>query len=158
MHPHENLISQFYTAFRNKDYVTMQELYHPEATFSDPVFEGLSSKEVKAMWEMLLTSSKDLEVTFSNVTADGTRGGCQWDAWYTFSRTGRKVHNRIHAAFEFKDGKIFRHHDTFDFWRWSRQALGTSGLFLGWTSVVKNKVRFTARKALDKFMRKPENQ
>lgn len=154
MSANERLIEQFYTAFQNKDFVTMQQCYHPEASFSDPVFSSLTGQEVKAMWEMLLTASKDLKVSFRNVKADELKGSCSWDAWYTFSRTGRKVHNVIDAAFEFRDGKILRHRDTFNFWHWSRQALGISGLLLGWTPVVQNKVRDTARTGLSKFMNK----
>jgi len=157
MNTNEKLIRQFYTAFQNKDYVTMQELYHTKASFSDPVFQNLKSQEVKAMWEMLITSGKDLKVTFSNITATETTGTCHWDAWYTFSRTGRKVHNSIDASFEFQDGKIVRHQDAFDFWRWSRQALGLSGLLLGWTPVIRNKVSDLARKSLRKFMNQQES-
>jgi len=58
----------------------------------------------------------------------------------------------IDAEFEFRDGKILRHRDRFDFHRWSRQALGTSGLLLGWTPLLRNKVRSTARGSLEKFM------
>lgn len=154
MNANEKLIHDFYTAFQNKDFVTMQHSYHPDASFSDPVFQSLTSKEVRAMWEMLLTASKDLKITFSNVKADDAHGSCHWEAWYTFSRTGRKVHNIIDASFDFKDEKILNHRDVFDFWRWSGQALGFSGLLLGWTPIVSNKVRNTARSGLKKFMGK----
>jgi ketosteroid isomerase-like protein len=152
MNNNEKLIHQFYTAFQNKDYRTMQELYHPEATFSDPVFDSLDSKGVKAMWEMLVKAGKDLKITFQDIQADDKTGRCHWEAWYTFSRTGKKVHNIIDASFEFKDGKILTHRDRFDFWRWSRQALGMGGLLLGWTPVLQNKIREVARKGLDKFI------
>ena len=154
MNNNEALIRKFYTAFQQKDFLTMQSCYHPQATFGDPVFPKLTSNEVKAMWQMLLTSSKDLRVEFSNGKADERVGSCHWEAWYTFSRSGRPVHNIIDATFEFRDGLIFRHTDHFDFWRWSRQALGLSGTLLGWTPVVSNKVRDTARRSLDKFMQK----
>ena len=39
-------------------------------------------------------------------------------ATYTFSATGRTVVNRIRARFDFRDGKIVRHVDSFDLWRW----------------------------------------
>jgi hypothetical protein len=152
MHPNAVLIQQFYTAFQAKNYRVMQDAYHPEAVFSDPVFQNLSSKEVKAMWQMLITSAKDMEITCSDISADENTGRCVWQAWYTFTTTGRKVHNIIHASFEFKAGKIFRHHDHFDFWRWSRMALGTSGLLLGWSPLVRNKVKNTAGRRLKKFI------
>ena len=130
----------------------MQEAYHEDAEFSDPVFGTLSSQDVKAMWQMLLTRGKDLKIEFSNVHTSDSAGKCHWEAWYTFSKTGRPVHNIIDAVFEFRDGKIYRHHDFFDFWRWSRQALGTNGLFLGWTPWLQNKVRNSARKSLMAYM------
>lgn len=152
MNSNEQLIHQFYTAFQHRDYVTMQALYHEQASFSDPVFQNLKSREVQAMWEMLITAGKDLKVDFSGIKANDTSGTCQWEAWYTFSRTGRRVHNIINASFEFQDGKIFRHEDTFDLWKWSRQALGMPGILLGWTPVIREKVRDMARKGLEKFM------
>src|ERR1044071_5363301 len=147
----QKLITKFYCAFQQKDFLVMQTCYHKEAIFNDPVFRNLNSREVKAMWEMLLTSSKDLRIEFNNIHATDHSGAAHWEAWYSFSRTGRQVHNIIDATFELRDGLIYRHNDHFSFWRWSRQALGTSGTILGWSSVVKNKVRAAARKSLDKF-------
>jgi ketosteroid isomerase-like protein len=151
-HPNAILIERFYTAFQTGDYRTMQDCYHAEATFRDPVFRDLSANEAKAMWQMLVTSARDLTIGFRDMTADETQGSVHWEAWYTFSRTGRKVHNTIDAHFKFREGKIWRHEDDFDLWRWSRQALGASGWLLGWSPVVKNKVRSTARRSLEKFI------
>ncbi len=82
-----------------------------------------------------------------------------WEPVYSFSQTGRHVHNIIDAEFEFKDGKIIRHIDTFDFWRWSKQALGAPGLLLGWSSFLRNKVSTMAAKSLTAFIDKhPEYQ
>jgi ketosteroid isomerase-like protein len=152
MHPNEVLIHAFYQAFQKKDFRAMQQAYHADAAFSDPVFPNLSSREVKAMWEMLLTSARDLEITYSGVSADGEKGGCHWEARYTFSGTGRKVHNVIEAKMRFRDGKILQHVDHFDFWRWSRMALGRPGIFLGWSSYLKNAVQAKVRKRLEGYM------
>ena len=135
----------------------MAALYHPEATFRDEAFDLHSGKEVGAMWKMLLTASKDLRIEFQDVQADEYTGSARWDAWYTFSKTGRPVHNIIHAKFEFKDSLIYRHTDHFNFWRWSRQALGTPGLLLGWSRFLQNKVRATAMKGLRSFMAKEKS-
>jgi hypothetical protein len=149
----EQIIIEFYTSFQDKNYAGMQKCYHQDATFSDPVFQNLSSSEVKAMWEMLLRGAQDLEITFQDVKADAKTGHCHWEAKYTFSVTGRKVHNIITASFEFRDSKIFRHVDDFNFWRWSIMALGPKGLLLGWTPFVRQKVRGSARKRLDSFLK-----
>ena len=130
----------------------MQDCYADTATFSDEVFQNLNSAEVKAMWEMLCRRGKDLQIRFQNVSADETSGSAEWIANYTFSQTGNKVENRIKANFEFENGKIVKHVDEFDFYKWSSQALGFTGKLLGWTSFLKNKVRQTAMKSLTDFM------
>jgi hypothetical protein len=63
-----------------------------------------------------------------------------------FSATGRWCINRIDAEFEFdKHGLILRHRDRFDFWAWSRQALGVPGLILGWTPLFRKQVQAQGR-------------
>ncbi len=147
----QQIIQKFYGAFSNKDYVTMGSLYHPQATFTDEAFVNLNASQVADMWEMLITRGTDLKLSFSDISTDGNTGKAHWDADYTFSKTGNKVHNSIDATFEFKDGLIFRHRDRFNFHLWSRQALGFVGLLLGWTSFLQNKVSQTAMQQLKKF-------
>lgn len=101
---------------------------------------------------MLVTSGKDLKINFSKVKANDRTGSCHWEAHYTFSRTGRKVHNIIDAQFEFKEGKIYAHLDKFNLWRWSSMALGVGGVLLGWSPLIKNRVRSMATHNLVKFM------
>lgn len=153
MERHRELIETFYRAFQRRDAAAMAACYHPEIVFDDPVFRDLRGREAGAMWAMLCGRATDLEVEFSGVEADGARGKAHWEARYTFSQTGRKVHNVIDAEFEFRDGLIARHVDRFGFWRWSRQALGLPGWLLGWTPILRNKVRATVRKALDGYLR-----
>jgi len=152
MHPNEKLLHTFYTAFQQKDFKTMQSCYSDHAVFSDPVFTNLNVIEVKAMWQMLCTKGKDLQLTFSGVSANDTTGIARWEAHYTFGATGRKVINKISAQFVFENGKIIQHTDSFNFYKWARQALGLSGLLFGWTPLVKNRVRTMAKRSLNQFM------
>ena len=131
----------------------MGACYHPDAHFSDPVFPDLDAAGVRAMWKMLLTSGTDLRIGFSVLEETGTNGKAEWEAHYTFSRTGRSVHNEVVSTFVLKDDLILQQLDVFDFWKWSRQALGTPGALLGWSSIIKNKVRDTAAKGLAKSSR-----
>lgn len=153
MHPNAALIHRFYDAFAARDAAGMRACYHPEVVFSDPAFGELRGEEAGAMWAMLCARATDLEIEVSGVEASDARGRAHWDARYTFGQTGRKVLNRIDAEFEFRDGLIARHTDRFDFWAWARQALGPAGLLLGWTPVLQNKVRETARRGLEKHIR-----
>ena len=158
MHPNAQLIEKFYSSFQNKDFAGMIACYHPQVAFSDPVFT-LQGKQPGAMWHMFCAGGKDLAITFSDIQADDLQGQAHWEATYTFSSTGRKVHNIIDAGFRFQDGLIIEHRDRFDFWRWSRQALGLSGWLLGWTPLVQKPVQRSARASLEKFIRThPEYQ
>lgn len=148
----KELIETFYSAFKNRDYQTMAGCYHPDATFKDEAFE-LQGSEIGAMWHMLCERGTDMEMSFS-VTEEAGKVRAHWEPRYTFSQSGRHVHNIIDAEFEFKEGKIIKHVDHFNFWRWSRQALGAPGLLLGWSSMLQNKVGVMANKSLQSFIRK----
>lgn len=152
MHPHAELITRFYEAFARRDWAAMAACYHADVHFSDEVFD-LRGAEAGHMWRMLCTNGRDLQLEVCGIDADDRAGQAHWDARYTFSATGRKVLNRIDARFEFRDGLIVRHVDRFDFWRWSRQALGLPGLLLGGSKLLRGKVRAKAASGLAAFMR-----
>ena len=149
---HVALIERFYSAFAQRDHATMGACYTADAHFSDPAFGELRGDEVRSMWRMLCERGTDLAISYRDVQADGDRGSAHWDADYTFTATGRRVHNEIDASFRFAGGLIAEHDDRFSFWRWSRQALGPAGLALGWTPLLRGKVRGQARAQLQDFM------
>lgn len=153
MNANEQLIKRFYEAFQKKDGAAMAACYHPDVQFSDPVFTDLRGARAGAMWKMLTGRAKDLRIEFRDVQATDKVGAAHWEAWYTFS-TGNKVHNIIEAHFEFRDGLIVRHKDTFDLQAWARQALGLMGRILGGTDMLQNKVRAQAAKGLDEYLSK----
>jgi ketosteroid isomerase-like protein len=144
-------IEQFYTAFQNQDAEKMVACYHDDIVFEDPAFGILKGEKAKNMWRMLCANSKDLNITFSNVETNENSGKAHWEARYTFSKTGRKVHNVIDAEFEFSNGKIIKHNDNFDLHKWAKQALGFKGLLLGGTSFFKKKLNQQTNSLLTKF-------
>lgn len=154
MHPHAELLHSFYAAFQRRDYRAMGACYTPDAEFHDPVFTHLAGWRVRAMWRMLCERATNLRIEADNVRASAEGGTAHWEAWYTFSQTGRSVHNRVEASFLFQDGKIRRHTDVFDLYAWTRQALGVKGLLLGWTPPVQRAIRAQASRALDAFIEK----
>lgn len=100
------VLGRYYTALAAKDWRTIAACYHDEAHFGGPVFPDLDADQVRAMWKMLLTSGTDLRITFKVQREDADGGMAQCEAFYTFSRTGRKVHNRIASEFTFRNGLI----------------------------------------------------
>jgi ketosteroid isomerase-like protein len=160
-HPHPNveLLNRFYRAFAALDADTMASCYAPDVSFQDEVFTLAGREETMAMWRMLCaaTRAKGMDawsLQFSDVHADDARGSAHWEAHYRFSATGRLVHNIIEARFTFRDGLIASHRDRFDFWKWSRQALGAPGWLLGWTPLLRKKVQAQAAANLAAFRSK----
>jgi len=150
---HVQLIERFYKAFNDGDADGMVACYTTDVHFSDPVFPDLRAQRAGAMWRMLTSSPGELRVELLEHEADETTGSAHWKAHYNFSETGRPVINDIQAKFTFKDGLIAEHHDDFNFFTWSKQALGPVGYLLGWTPIVKGAVRKKAAGMLEKFTR-----
>ena len=154
MHANAQVIRKFYTSFAKRDAAGMAACYHPSVTFSDEIFTHLEGKQVAGMWRMLCERGKDLKIEFRDIEAGESVGSVHWEAWYTFSATGRPVHNKVDARFEFRDGRIIRHRDRFSFRAWAAQALGLKGKLLGWTPFLRSRVRSQAAKNLEGFLKK----
>jgi len=153
----KSTIERFYAAFARLDGDAMQACYAEDASFDDEAFSLRGRTQVGGMWRMLCsaTRAKGADVWRLEVR-DITDRSAHWEAHYRFSATGRMVHNIIEADIQCgPDGLIQRHRDSFDFWRWSRQALGAPGLLLGWTPFLRAKVRATAAGNLQKFLAAP---
>ena len=153
----KSTIERFYAAFARLDGDAMQACYAEDAEFDDEAFSLRGRAQVGGMWRMLCgaTRAKGADVWRLEVR-DITDRSAHWEAHYRFSTTGRLVHNSVEADIQCgPDGLIRIHRDRFDFWRWSRQALGTPGLLLGWTPFLRAKVRSTAAANLQKFLATP---
>lgn len=158
MNTNEQTLTRFYSAFAALDADTMAGCYTEDALFDDPAFSLKGRREIAGMWSMLCEATKnkgrqDWRLEFNKVHADDTTGRAHWEAHYRFSVTNRVVHNIIEAEFSFTpEGLISRHKDTFDFWRWSRQALGWGGYVLGWMPFFRKRMRAQTRSALSKYL------
>lgn len=142
-------IERLYGAFARRDGDAMASCYAADTRFSDPVFPDLRGERAGAMWCMLTAQASDLKVEL----VEHDDRSARWRAHYTFSQTGRAVVNDVHATFRFtQDGLISEHRDEFDFHRWASQALGATGLLLGWTPFVRAAVRRRAADSLEKYM------
>jgi len=149
----DKVIHNFYKAFAKGKADEMVAYYHPDIVFEDPAFGKLKGEQAKSMWKMLIERSKgNLKVTFSDVKVVRNSGEVKWEAVYPFGPEKRMVHNIIQAEFEFKDGKIIKHTDKFDLWKWSRMALGWKGILLGWSPLVQNKIKSQSQSLLKKYM------
>lgn len=149
---------RFYSAFAARDGDSMAACYAPGARFSDPAFGELRDGDPGKMWQMLCKQAQDLQIVLDRIQLlpSGPQTAvveAQWTATYTFSLTKRRVVNVVVSRLEVDraSGLIVSQDDQFDFWKWSRQALGVAGVLLGWSSLLQNQVRKQALNGLRKF-------
>lgn len=149
----ENLekIKLFYTAFQQKDAETMVSFYADKVVFEDPAFGKLIGEDAKNMWRMLCTSGSDSEISYKNIVSTGDTITAHWEANYTFSQTGKTIHNVVEATFKFENGKIVSHRDSFNLKKWATQAMGLKGRILGGTNFFKRKLQAQTNKLLSKY-------
>lgn len=162
----EAAVAAFYAAFARLDPAAMAALYAEHVRFRDEAFVLEGREATMAMWTMLCEGvrgqgSTGLEVwrleasAIRRDAADPRVVLAHWDVHYRFGATGRRVFNRIDARFVFgADGRVVEHVDRFDFWRWSRQALGAPGLLLGWSPWLKGQVAKQAAAQLARWRKK----
>jgi ketosteroid isomerase-like protein len=148
----KNVIHAFYDALSRRDGNAMADLYADDVEFHDPVFPVLRSKAAQSMWRMLCKRSLDLTIDYKIIASDGDHHRVRWVAHYTFSGTGRKVCNIVDAKLTVQNGKITRHKDDFNLWKWASQALGPAGFLLGWSPSLRKKIQKQARENLENFM------
>jgi ketosteroid isomerase-like protein len=146
------LIRRFYEAFDRHDGEAMASCYAPDARFRDPAFGELRGDQVGSMWRMLTSRAEDLDVELVEHDADERTGTAHWLADYTFTQTGRRVHNDIRATFAFDGGLIADHVDEFNLGRWARQALGPMGWAISVVPPLGGSVRRKARAGLEEYM------
>ncbi len=154
MHPNETLLQKFFQALRDKNLEDMMRCYHPNATFTDPVFGTLEGEALKGMWMMIFEKSPDLTIQFSNIQAGEEKGKAEWVSTYIFSKTNRIIENKIHSRLSFREGQIFTHKDFFSLWKWAGMALGASGYILGFTSIIQNQIRLDAQNGLKIYLKR----
>lgn len=149
----DQLINNFYSSFQKLDPRGMTDCYSDDIVFFDPAFGLLRGDEAKCMWEMLCRNARDFSLTYGNIQhLDEEYSTCDWVATYTFSKTGRKVVNKIKANMRFAGGKIVEHSDAFSLHKWASQAMGFVGWLLGWNRFFQRKIQNGARKNLVRFM------
>jgi len=158
LHPNQTRLDSFYAAFSRLDAPAMAACYAPDAQFDDEVFSLRGHEQVSGMWRMLCEATQARnrdawKLSYRDLAANASSGKVHWEADYRFSGTGRSVHNAIDSVFEFNEaGLITRQRDRFDFWSWSRQALGLPGVLLGWTPFFRNQVKVQAAVNLQKYL------
>lgn len=136
---------QYWDALAACDGAAMATCYAGDADFQDEVFQ-LHGADIGTMWAGLFRPGAKVTVKTHPLKETGEVVTGTWEAWYEFQ--GRPIHNVIHSTFLLKDGLIVSQRDRFNFWKWTRMALGLKGTLLGWTPMVRKAVQRQAMKRI----------
>jgi len=162
--PTERLVA----AFARLDGDAMAACHSANASFQDQAFSLQGQRQIGGMWRTLCSATGERgraawKLDLRRLTDRSAHWEAHWEAQreaqreacYRFNASGRLVHKRIDAEFDLDAaGLAQRHRDRFDFWRWSRQALGLPGRMLGSTPFPGNKVRAQAAAKLQQYLAK----
>jgi hypothetical protein len=119
---HDRLINRLYTALDRHDHQTMASCYHDAATFRDIAFDLSGKMQLHAMWHMICLT--DIRASFQILESPPTTALVSLIDDYTYSKSGRHVHNQIESRFQFAGGLIIHHVDDCDPRKWAAMALG----------------------------------
>lgn len=150
----QDIVVEFYKAFQKADSKSMNLLYHNDLRFHDPVFGELDYQETTAMWQMLCSANQTLTIDFSINDATKNEVRVRWEARYHFGKKKRPVHNIISTHMVVEEQRIKYHTDSFNLYRWTRQAIGWPGAMFGWAPFFKRKIRKMSRNYLQSYMNK----
>ena len=151
MHANEQLLTKLFRCLNAHDHHGIADCYDDDAVFDDIAFTLKGKGQIHAMWDMICSENEvgvasDITVTVNELSANEVEGRAVVIDDYTFRDTGRKVHNLIESAFEFRGGKIIKQKDKCDSTAWARQAFG------GFKGIVVGNFGFIRRyKAMSKL-------
>lgn len=151
-------VETFYKSLVGKDISGIRSVLSPKTEFSDPAYPHLKGKDVQSMWH-LITESDPLSIEYKIYGVEGSTVYGGWVADYELF--GRPIHNVIKSKFTVKDGQIIFHKDSFDFDRWSEQALpgfANKGLGLLGTQMKYKALRLVTLFALHNFKKEKAKQ
>jgi hypothetical protein len=156
------VVGRFFEAFAASDWQTMARCYHDKASFSDPVYPDLREERIVYMWHQLLGAAEtsklksgsnkahslnNLKLAYRVLFGDERKAQVQWTATYFYRN--RLVTNQVLSTLAIWDDKIVRQVDEYNFWRWSRQALGLTGLAFGAMPWYQRSVQRSAQSRLE---------
>jgi len=149
-HSNAELLQRLFTSLDRHDHREMATCYHADATFTDIAFDLRGRKLIHAMWHMICET--DIRASFHVLEVDDRVGRVNLVDDYTFTSTGRAVHNVIDSHFRLRDGLIIEHQDLCDARVWAAMALGgVSGFLAGRLRFLRS---YRAQQMLQAFMAK----
>jgi hypothetical protein len=137
-----DVANKFYTAFQSQDLQAMQQLYAPQATFHDPIYDLSGRDAVAGMWKGVLGAGKDVKLNYQVLSSNDSSVQVKWTADYKLG--GRPIHNESVTTMQVKNGQIVSQSDDWSWSKWAKQAFPLGGLVD--VPLVKSGLRFLLNK------------
>src|SRR3954453_18623876 len=161
--PNEDVVSSFFSSYREHDYKGMHNNLADDIKFSDFAFD-IRGKEVRAMWQLFCSATEarpPVEVPwFEIVESQADRVVTKYRVAYPFrdktllGERERRVDYVIEAHLWLRNGKIVRHEDVSDIRTWARMAFGYPKCLLAGTAFFRDRVKQEASGRLKDFVKK----
>lgn len=151
MNANEELLHIFFRSLKSKNFIQLADCYAKNATFTNPVYISLNKTLTVAMFNMYIRNAENLRLDFKNITADHHSGSAEWLITYTTAKKNKVVIKYLKSHFTFKNEKIVKQVDDFNFYNYIRQIKGATGFMFGWARLYKTSVQNSAMKELIRF-------
>lgn len=142
-------IQKLYEALSNKNHVAMSALYHPQASFTDGIF-NVKGKKIEGMWHFMGTIAQDFSLKVNSIEEKGDHFEVKWESFYKLGENN--IHNVLQTKIKFQNNQIIDQQDSFSFYRIASQTGGLKGRLLGWLPAAKEAIKGKMVAAFDKFL------
>jgi hypothetical protein len=141
-----DLVERYFNAMAVLDVDSMVGCWHAGISHSDPLFEDLRGRAVRARWDWQAANTERLELQHNMQFVDERKAQIGWQAKYLFK--GRPVGIAGRTVLTLWDDTIVRQIDEFEFAQWCGQAIGPLWFVLGRIGALRRYQRAKLRAAL----------
>ncbi|KAF7764595.1 hypothetical protein PCIT_b0633 [Pseudoalteromonas citrea] len=105
-----------YDVLRADNVSVLDDVYHPEITFVDPLHSVKGLEALTSYFTHLYANVKSIDFDISACFTDGDNGFVYWRMRYVHPRlnSGKDVTVEGHSKLIFSEGKVIHHRDYFD--------------------------------------------
>ncbi len=139
------LITDFFEAFKNKDFEKMNKCYFEEVQYFDPMFHFLNGKYVMLMLKHRYQHAKNFSLNCHIIEHLGSGYyTVKYEISYEYVNK-KSIHLSVKSHIRIQNFLISEHSDAFSMHQFCRCAYGFIGDLLGWNRFYQNKKKLLIR-------------
>ena len=139
------LITDFFEAFKNKDFEKMNKCYFEEVQYFDPMFHFLNGKYVMLMWKHRYQHAENFSLNWHSIEHLGSGYyTVKYEISYEYVNK-KSIHLSVKSHIRIQNFLISEHSDAFSMHQFLKCANGFIGELLGWNRFYQNKKKLLIR-------------